>query len=407
MALPPILRSKVSQGVLAVVVLIFFYTVLFSNDDSTMSPEEVNSLFQNKDESLSGIKKTELTNHGISLPFLDPSTLRPRNWDALGTTIVSKNYMRLTSDHPHQVGSLFLKVPIQAESFEMELSFHIHSRARELVADGFAIWFTDRKLPIGDVFGCQNHFNGLGIFLDTYKNGKRGQFPYVNLMLGNGMTPYNKDTDGFETRLAGCTARSILNPRSEMTKARIVYTKNGYFSLDFNYNNVADEWTNCVTLSDVKLPPIKYLGFSAETGDLSENVDLYENRIFALYNGEGNFIDSIEELQEMTNEQVEEEKAEGGRHRVLKKKKGDLSRRTLKRLKNAEKRIKQRERERRMELYGDPDAHFFKRLFRRIVRGITLCLYFLGFIGFLWVASLVYRSRKSSRRSHKHIGLLD
>lgn len=409
MSTASILRSKTFKAALTLVVFIVLYVLIFpSGSDDSLSPEEINSMFQNKDEDLAGIKKVELTAHGLAPPYLDPNTLKPKNWDVLGTTIVRNNeFMRLTSDNPHQAGSIFLKLPIQAESFEMELTFHIHSKARELVADGFAIWFTDRKLPTGDVFGCQNNFNGLGIFVDTYKNGKRGQFPFVNLMMGNGATPYNKDTDGYETRLAGCTARSVLNPRSEVTKARIVYTKNGYFSLDFNYNNVADEWSNCVTLSDVKLPAIKYLGFSAETGDLSENVDLMENRMFALYNGNGGFIDSIEELQQISNDEAAREETSGGRHRVLKKEKSTTKRRTLKRLKNAEKRIKERERQQRKEMYGDENATLFYRLVRKVVFGLKLCLYTVAFVGVVWVASLAYRSRKAGKRGKKHAGLLD
>lgn len=403
-----ILRSRAGAGVAGLLFLVFLYALFTLDSNEELSPEEINSLFQNKDASIGGIKKVELTALGLSLPYLDPATLKPINWDLLGTTMVRNHeYIRLTSDNPHQVGSMFAKLPIQADSFEMELSFHIHSKARELVADGLALWFLDKKLQTGDVFGCQNNFNGLGIFVDTYKNGKRGQFPFVNLMMGDGHTAYDKDTDGYETRLAGCSARSLLNPRSELTKARIIHTKNGYFSLDFNYSNEPDDWTNCVTLSDVHLPPIKYLGFSAETGDLSENVDLVENRIFALYNANGGFIDSVDELHSLGEAEQDNEpdnQTEGGRHRVFKKKK-KASRRTLKRLKNAERRIKERERQRRLEKYGDENAHFFKRLFRKLVYAIKLCLYTVGVLCFVWTGSLVYRSRRASRR--KQGGLLD
>jgi mannose-binding lectin 2 len=35
-----------------------------------------------------------------------------------------------------------------------------------------------------------------------------------------------------------------------------------------------DEWTNCFEVAGVKVPGLAYLGFSAETGELSDNHDI-------------------------------------------------------------------------------------------------------------------------------------
>ena len=66
---------------------------------------------------------------------------------------------------------MFSKWPLHAESFEMELTFHIHNEQVKhgLVGDGLAIWILDKPSDIGDVFGVQNKFKGLGIMLDTFK----------------------------------------------------------------------------------------------------------------------------------------------------------------------------------------------------------------------------------------------
>ena len=70
-----------------------------------------------------------------------------------------------------------------------------------------AIWITKERASAGPVFGSVDKFDGLGIFFDTYKNNRPGtQFPYVMAMLGDGKTSYNKDTDGKENELAGCSA---------------------------------------------------------------------------------------------------------------------------------------------------------------------------------------------------------
>lgn len=405
-------RSRPIQLAIACFILMVWY--FFPTSPDTYSPEELNSLLQNKDENTVMIKKSELTTHGLKTPYIDHNTFKPKNWYLAGNTLIKNDaYIRLTSDNQHQVGSMFSNLPIQAESFEMELTFHLHSKSTNLFGDGFGIWFIDQKSDIGDVFGAKNYFQGLGIFVDTYKNGRRGHFPYVNLMLGDGKTAYNKDNDGYNTRLAGCTASGLMNPSSEVTKARIVYIKDGYFSLDFNYNNKHEEWKNCVTLTDIKLPQIKYLGFTAETGDLSENVDVIENKMYALYKPDGSFIESIDELKTLMQEQTASEneynevveEVQGGKHRRIKKtKKG--TRKSLNRLRNSEKKIKERERKLRLEKYGDENATFFRRLLKNILYGLKLIFISLIIICLIWGANLAYRAQKQKKKQ-RVTGLLD
>lgn len=413
-------KNRIVQLIIAVVILWLGYYKFFSSSLDSYTPEELNSILQNKDEDTVSIRKVELTNQGLSKPYIDPKTLKSVNWDITGNTIINNNeYLRLTSDNQHQVGNIFNKFPIQAESFEMELTFHIHAKSsRGLVGDGFAIWFLNEKSEIGDVFGARNFFKGLGIMIDTYKNGRRGHFPFVNVMLGDGNAEYNKHTDGFENRLAGCNARNVLNPSNGYSKARIVYIKNGYLSLDFNFNGLDEKWTNCVTLTDIHLPPVKYLGFTAETGDLSENVDIIENKVFALYNPnsdetESSFIESIEQLETLIKEQTEdviedvkEEKKGGGRHRTFKKLSKGQSRKSLRRLKNSERRIKERERQLRMAKYGDPESNFVKRSIRKIIYFTKVALVVAVIVLLGWIGFIIYRVQRQKIRS-KPTGLLD
>ncbi|KAI5966424.1 uncharacterized protein KGF55_000733 [Candida pseudojiufengensis] len=424
--------SKPLQSILTITVLLLIYILYhfnwfnFLNSSSISTPEEINSLLQNKDTSVVILKKTELVSQGLQRPFLDESLFHVRNWNLHGNSLVENDkYIRLTSTAPHLASNMFSKMPIEAESFEMELTFHIHNEDAKhgLVGDGLAVWFLDKPSNIGDVFGIENGFNGLGIMMDTYKNGKRGTFPFVNLMLGDGQTYYNKGTDGYETRLAGCTAKDILNPSSKETKMRLVYIKNGYLSIDFNFYGKHEDWTNCVTLTDVKLPHVKYLGLSAETGQLFENVDIIENKIFALYKPDGNFVESIDELDDLIKEQNEYEEVTnslqdinakveniksktGGRNRAFKRKLSSQRRRTLKRLQNAEKRIKEKEKLARLQKYGDEDATFFKRIFRTILWFLKIIIYLAIFIILCWFALIIYRVQKQKRKQ-KSTGLLD
>lgn len=69
-----------------------------------------------------------------------------------------------------------------------------------------ALWITKGRATKGPVFGSADNFEGLGVFFDTYKNNRPGVvFPYVMAMVGDGKTPYDKNADGREHELAGCS----------------------------------------------------------------------------------------------------------------------------------------------------------------------------------------------------------
>uniref|UniRef100_A0A0L0P5Q2 L-type lectin-like domain-containing protein n=1 Tax=Candidozyma auris TaxID=498019 RepID=A0A0L0P5Q2_CANAR len=398
--------------VLAGCVLIYLVVHFNKRLPDSYSAEEINSMFQDKESSTVHVRKVELKDQALAAPYIDQSTLRSPNWNMAGNFLITNDAVRLVSDKQHQAANMFTKMPIQAQSFEMELTFNIHSKSsRNLYADGMAVWFIDEPSPIGDVFGARNYFNGLGIFLDTYRNGKQSSFPHVVAMVGDGRTRYDKLTDGFDTMLASCRATKAVNPDFGSVRMRIIYLKGGYLSVDLNYQPEDESrWRNCFTVPEVKLPVVKYLGVSAETGELSHAVDVIENKVFALYHPESNeFVESMEDFERMMQQQQDEkeEKADSspqGKRRQRRKNK--VERKSVRRLKAAEKRIKEQERALRKEKYGDPDATLPVRIKRGIVSFLKMLLYLLFIVLAIWVAYIVHRTRKQTRRS-KATGLLD
>jgi mannose-binding lectin 2 len=145
------------------------------------------------------------------------------------------------------------------------------------------MWLTKQRGQMGPVFGSVDNFEGLGIFVDTYKNNRPGVvFPYVMAMHGDGQKSYDKNNDGKYGELAGCSARGIRHS-SVATKMRLTYFQDKYLKLDLQYKN-EDEWINCFDVdSPPSIPNIAYLGFSAETGELSDNHDIVAVRAFNLY----------------------------------------------------------------------------------------------------------------------------
>ncbi|KAF3906404.1 hypothetical protein ABW20_dc0105028 [Dactylellina cionopaga] len=219
-----------------------------------------------------GYKTVPLRTHSLYQPYLD-SDLQSRWFDYGGTTIIrSDQYIRITSDRQHQTGWLWSRLPLTATNWEIEFEFRIHGDGH-LHGDGFAFWITKDRATAGTVFGSVNKFDGLGIFFDTYKNNRPGViFPYVMAMLGDGHTEYDHDTDGKDQELAGCSARGIRDPNMA-TKAKVTYFQEKFLSLELQYKQ-PDTWTTCFHIPNVTIPAVGYLGFTAQTGELSDNHDI-------------------------------------------------------------------------------------------------------------------------------------
>ncbi|RVD85654.1 uncharacterized protein DFL_003967 [Arthrobotrys flagrans] len=229
-----------------------------------------------------GYKTVPLRTHSLYQPYLD-SDLQSRWFDFGGTTIIrADQYIRITSDRQHQTGWLWSRLPLTATNWEIEFEFRIHGDGH-LHGDGFAFWVTKDRATAGPVFGSVNKFEGLGIFFDTYKNNRPGViFPYVMAMLGDGHTEYDHDTDGKDQELAGCSARGIRDP-NQATKAKVTYFQDKFLSLELQYKQ-PDTWTECFNVKNVTLPTVGYLGFTAQTGELSDNHDIITVSAKNLYN---------------------------------------------------------------------------------------------------------------------------
>lgn len=150
---------------------------------------------------------------------------------------------------------------------------------------------TKQRAQPGPVFGHTDRFEGLGVFFDTYKNNRPGVvFPYVMAMLGDGDTTYDQPNDGKNNEIAGCSARG-LRGASIPTKARLTYFQEKSLTLELQYKS-EDTWTECFSLEHseaqpLKMPTVSYLGFSAETGELSDNFDLISVESRNLYSPAG------------------------------------------------------------------------------------------------------------------------
>ncbi|KAK8088037.1 hypothetical protein PG997_002998 [Apiospora hydei] len=232
------------------------------------------------------IRSISLRTHTLVQPYLD-SDMASRWYEFGGDTIIrTDSYVRLVSDRPSQNGWLFSRVPLTATNWEIEVEFKIHGQ-HQLYGDGFAMWLTKERGKMGSVFGHADNFEGLGLFVDTYKNNRPGVvFPYVMAMYGDGKTSYNKDNDGKDQEFAGCSARGIRHA-SVPTKLKLTYFQDKQLKLELQYKS-EDEWTLCFETSEPPGHPLGHLSrLQCRDWQLSDNHDIISVNARNLYTSGG------------------------------------------------------------------------------------------------------------------------
>ncbi|ORX40728.1 lectin [Kockovaella imperatae] len=212
-----------------------------------------------------------LRTHSIAPPYVD-SDLQNRWWDFGADAVINTNkHIRLTQDRPSQQGFLWSRVPMSSINWQVEFEFKVDGKAHNLFGDGFAMWVTQERAKPGPVFGSADNFNGLGIFFDTYANKKHGySFPRVTAMIGDGKTPYDHGGDNEAGEIAACSEN--FRRRGIVTKGRLTYMRDKMLQLKLQTREEG-QWKTCFQIK-ANLPTSPYLGFSALTGDVSDNHDI-------------------------------------------------------------------------------------------------------------------------------------
>ncbi|KXS18686.1 lectin [Gonapodya prolifera JEL478] len=209
----------------------------------------------------------------LQKPYLD-TQFASQWWEFGGSTVIEINkHVRLTQDLQSQAGWIFSRVPFTSTNWQLEFEFHVSGKGLPVFGDGFAFWFVAEK-GAGPVFGARDNFNGLGIFFDTYANdeSRRSYFPYVMAMVGDGKTSYDKDMDGKANEVGGCT--SDFRGKGHPTRARVRYSRDDQeLTVDLAVNPNG-EFEQCFKANEVLLPMVGYIGFSAHTGEVSDNHDI-------------------------------------------------------------------------------------------------------------------------------------
>lgn len=243
------------RRVAAAVVSAYFFLVIAAQDDEPGYLKREHSLLK------------PYSGNGMSIPM----------WDFRDNVMITNNFIRLTQDHQGKRGSLWNRVPCFLRDWEFRVHFKVHGGGRSLAADGFALWYTKSRMEPGPVFGSRDQFTGLGLFLDTYKNGPQAvSFPFITGMVNNGSVAYDHQTDGRKNSIGNCL--STFRNKEYDTYIAVRYVKQELtVSVDVDGKS---EWKECFKVEGVMLPTGYFLGVSAATGDLADNHDILSMKLY-------------------------------------------------------------------------------------------------------------------------------
>jgi mannose-binding lectin 1 len=195
-------------------------------------------------------------------------------WTFGGSAIASDEQVRITPSIRSQKGWIWSKNPLSADRWVLDIKLRVTGRGR-VGADGMAVWLTEQPGVEGTVFGSNDQWKGLGIFLDSFDNDALQNNPLIAVMINDGTKSYDHHHDG-SSQIQGSCIRDFRNKPMPIrlkieyiNQALTIYINNG-ISQDDN----AFEF--CTRVERAQLPKVGYLGVTAATGALADDHDVLE-----------------------------------------------------------------------------------------------------------------------------------
>lgn len=94
--------------------------------------------------------------------------LRPLKFLAV---TVNDRFVSLTPSQPGRHGAIWSTLPNEDMSeWTAVLSLRVSGANTNVGSEGMAFWYTESRAQMGHVFGGNDTWNGLGVFLDSFDN---------------------------------------------------------------------------------------------------------------------------------------------------------------------------------------------------------------------------------------------
>nr|XP_034322732.1 protein ERGIC-53 [Crassostrea gigas] len=219
-------------------------------------------------------KGPHLVQSNKSIPF----------WDYGGDAIAGDDNIRLAPSIRSKRGWVWTNQKTNFNQWSIECVFKVTGRGR-VGADGLAIWFTEDKGQEGPVFGNQDMWRGLGVFMDSFDNDGQHNNPYIMAMVNDGTQQYDHQSDGSQQQLGGCLRDFRNKPYPVRVKVEY-YSKILTVFVNNGLTNNKDDFELCLRQENVNLPESAYFGVTAATGGLADDHDVLAFLTHSLHNKE-------------------------------------------------------------------------------------------------------------------------
>ena len=196
------------------------------------------------------------------------------HWEAGGSAVVHKNFIRLTGEKQSQKGWVTSRTPLALSEWSALLELRASGHSPHLYGDGLAIWLVSNPDHVeGNVFGREDHWNGLAIFFDTFQNldfSHHHKHPYIYGMINDGSKRYVPDAeqpDPTKQAMPGSHDNSGCSYEFRYHEARYDVSVLNHTRVHLSYKDktlqaaaAADvarrgqEWHDCFEMKDVSLP---------------------------------------------------------------------------------------------------------------------------------------------------------
>jgi mannose-binding lectin 1 len=203
-------------------------------------------------------------------------------WMVTGDAIASSEQLRLAPSMRSRKGIAWNKRPfVESENFEIEMAFKVTGQGR-IGADGLALWYTAAQGTLGEVFGSNDYWTGLGVLFDSFDNDGQKNNPYVSVMINDGTRSYDHQTDGSAQILTGCQ-RDFRNKPFPI-HVKVEYIKNVLTVSMTDGLTQQHRFELCLRAENIFLPRNGYFGVSAATGALADDHDIVDFSVYSVLN---------------------------------------------------------------------------------------------------------------------------
>jgi mannose-binding lectin 1 len=247
---------------------IFVLTIISTIISITLSQAPTYRRFEYKHS----FRAPNLSQRDGSIPF----------WMVTGDAIASSEQLRLAPSMRSRKGIAWNKRPfVESENFEIEMQFKVTGQGR-IGADGLALWYTAQQGTLGEVFGSNDYWTGLGVLFDSFDNDGQKNNPYVSVMINDGTRSYDHQTDGAQQILTGCQ-RDFRNKPFPI-HVKVEYIKNVLTVSLTDGLTQQHRFELCLRAENIFLPRNGYFGISAATGALADDHDILDFSVYSVLN---------------------------------------------------------------------------------------------------------------------------